>query len=508
MTAWLLLSCGLLSGLVNNTSLMALMIPLASELAHQQRRDPAEILLPLNYVVVAGGTLTLMGTSSTLIAAALASERGMPPIGFLEPARLGLPLLLVTVLFASWVQRRWQGRAQLSPLDTKYELASYLAELRVTPASGIVGETVLSQRLAHRSGVTVLQIIRRGGPVTYELRSTPIEPGDILLVKGKTRDILMLEQREGLELVTSGAVVAQDLTTESAGLAEVQVTPMSEFEGATLEELNLRQRFGVFVLAISRAGEIIRERLSRVRFKRYDTLLVYGAKHRIERLVAATDLLPLRELDLHVRLPRRWWIAALGLPLVALNVLLFHLPFILAALGSLALLFLTRAASPQRLYRRVDWSVFLLLALSLPLGTLFERSGGAQWVSSRIVELAQNQPSWVTIALLYGVTVLLSELLSNAATVVLMLPVAFAAAESLGVEALPLVFAVIFGASLAFASPVGYQTHAMVYAAGGYRLRELFVLGLLLDVLLGVVVVLLIPLFWPVAPTGVSGSLP
>ncbi len=500
ITSWLFFLGGITSGLVANTSVMALMIPLASEIAYQHRRHPAEILLPLNYVVVAGGTLTLIGTSSSLMAAALASQRGMPSLTLFELAPAGVAMLGVTWLVAVWVQRRFHNRFQPFTLDTKYELGNYLAELRVTPVSTLVGQTVLSEKVALRSGVTVLQIIRRGLPITYDLRSTRIEAGDILLLQGSSRDILALEQRWGLELVTSGSVAANDLATDSSVLAEVQITPKCEFEGATLEELDLRRRFGVFVLALARAGELIQERLLRVRFRRYDTLLVYGPQRRIEQLVASVDLLPLRELDLHVRLPRRWWIAALGLPAVAFGVMVLDLPLVVAALGSLALLFLTRAASPQRLYRRLDWSVFVLLAVSLPLGTLFERSGGAAWVASEIFSFAQDRPAWVAIALLYCATVVLSELLSNSATVVLMLPVAFSLAELLAWDVRPLVVAIALGASLAFASPIGYQTHAMVYSAGGYRLRDLFLFGLLLDVVLAVVAVLLIPIFWPLVP--------
>lgn len=500
VSAWLYVGGGLLSGLLNNTSLMALMIPLASELAHQHRRSPSELLLSLNYVVVTGGTLTLIGTSSTLIAASLASERGVAPLGFFELAPVGAGLLVVSWLYGLLLQRWYARRAAPAALTATYELSNYLTELRIAPGSRLAGRTVLSEELAARSGLTVLEIVREGRHISYDLRSTPLEIGDLLLVRGSMRDILAFEQREGLELLSAGPVSDRDLASEDTALIEVQVAPISVLEGATLSELDLRRRFGVFVLAIARAGEFIRERLAEIRLKRYDTLLTFGPRRRVEQFIEGSDVLPLRELELPVRLSYRWWVAALGLPSVALGVTLFDLPLVGAALVAVAVVFLSRATSPQRVYRSLDWSIYLLLATSLPLGILFERTGGARWLAEGIFDLSRGSSPWLALALVYLVAVLLSELLSNGATVVLLLPAAIQVAEMAGADPRPFVVATALGACLAFASPIGYQTHAMVYSAGHYRLRDLAAAGIVLDLVLAAAALLLIPIVWPLSP--------
>lgn len=494
--ALLFLIAGTLSMFINNTAAIAMFIPIAIQIAKQARRSPSRLLLPLNYAVVVGGTCTLVGTSTNILVSSLAAERGLPPFAMFEFFRMGIVYFGLGLAYNALLVRFLPDRGDPSDLTGKYELSTYLTEVRVPAASPLVGRTVVEETISDRYHLNVLEILRGTRKIAFDLRSTPIEADDVMIVRGTMKDIVTFKEQQGLLLLSDIKLSDAELADQQNILAEMQLSPASTLEGMSLREIDFRRRFGAFVLALSRAGEALREKLGLIPLKRFDTLLVFGPRRAVEQLYKLDDFLPLQELDLRLRLHPRWWLHAATLVGVVAAVTLAGVPILTAALVGVVVLLASRTVKVQRVYRAVQWSVFFLLAATIPLGVAVEKSGLAASLGSWIADTAGASGPWVVLSLVYFVTMVLTEILSNTSTAVLMVPIAMSISAQLGIDPKPLLMAVTFAASNGFVTPVGYQTNAMVYGAGNYRYRDFLAAGIPLNLLFWAISSLLLPVFW------------
>jgi di/tricarboxylate transporter len=494
--ALLFLIAGTLSMFINNTAAIAMFIPIAIQIAKQARRSPSRLLLPLNYAVVVGGTCTLVGTSTNILVSSLAAERGLPPFAMFEFFRMGIVYFGLGLAYNALLVRFLPDRGDPSDLTGKYELSTYLTEVRVPAASPLVGRTVVEETISDRYHLNVLEILRGTRKIAFDLRSTPIEADDVMIVRGTMKDIVTFKEQQGLLLLSDIKLSDAELADQQNILAEMQLSPASTLEGMSLREIDFRRRFGAFVLALSRAGEALREKLGLIPLKRFDTLLVFGPRRAVEQLYKLDDFLPLQELDLRLRLHPRWWLHAATLVGVVAAVTLAGVPILTAALVGVVVLLASRTVKVQRVYRAVQWSVFFLLAATIPLGVAVEKSGLAASLGSWIADTAGASGPWVVLSLVYFVTMVLTEILSNTSTAVLMVPIAMSISAQLGIDPKPLLMAVTFAASNGFVTPVGYQTNAMVYGAGNYRYRDFLAAGIPLNLLFWAISSLLLPIFW------------
>ncbi len=495
--ALLLVMAGMLSMFINNTAAVAIFIPVAVQMAKQHRTSPSKYLLPLNYAAIVGGTCTLIGTSTNILASSLAVARGYQPIGMFEPFKMGIVYFGIGMAYNALLVRRLPERGDSGNLTSKYQLAPYLTEVRVPAASRLIGRTVVDERISDRFHLNVLEILRAGERITFQIRSTPIAADDILIVRGAMEDIVAMKEQLGLLLLSDVKLTDSELADRDNILVEIQLSPVSTLEGMSLKEIDFRRRYGAFVLALARAGEVMREKLSLISLRRWDTLLVFGPRRTVEQLYRIEDFLPLQEMDLRLRLHRRWWLHVGTLVGVVVAATAFDVPILEASLLGVVLLLASRTVRVQRVYRSVQWSVFFLLAGSIPLGIAVEKSGLAADLGSRIAQVGASHGPWIALSLLYFATMLLTEVLSNASTAVLMVPIALSAAVALGVDARPFLMAVTFAASNGFVTPVGYQTNAMVYGAGSYRYRDFLAAGIPLNALFWALSSVLIPWLWP-----------
>lgn len=493
----LFLIAGTLSMFINNTAAVAMFIPIAIQLAKQQRVSPSKLLLPLNYAAIVGGTCTLVGTSTNILVSSMASDRGLAEFSMFEFFRMGIFYFAAGMAYNFLLVRRLPERGDPSSLTGKYQLATYLTEVRVPPASPLVGRTVVDEKISDRYHLNVLEIVRGLRKIAFDLRSTPVEAGDVLIVRGAMEDIVRFKEQQALQLISDLKLSDAELSDQQNILAEIQLSPASTLEGMSLKEVDFRRRFGAFVLALSRAGESLREKLGLIPLKRWDTLLVFGPRRSVEQLYKLDDFLPLQEIDLRLRLHRRWWLHAGTLVAVVVAATVFDVNILSAALVGVVVLLASRTVKVQRVYRSVQWSVFFLLAATIPLGGAVEKSGLAGRVGEWIAGNGNEAGPWVALSLLYLVTMILTEVLSNASTAVLMVPVAMSTAAAMGVDPKPLLMAVCFAASNGFVTPIGYQTNAMVYGAGNYRYRDFLAAGIPLNLLFWVLSSALIPVFWP-----------
>lgn len=495
--ALLLVVCGGISMFINNTAAVAMFLPVAIQIAKQHRKGPSKLLLPLNYAAVIGGTCTLVGTSTNILVSSLAEARGLPPIGMFELFPMGIVLFGSGMLYNALLVRFLPERGDATSLTSKYQLTTFLTEVKVPAGSRLVGRTVVEEKISDRYHLNVLEILRGTRKIAFDLRNTPLAPEDILIVRGTMEDIIQFKEQQQLLLLSDIKLSDSNLSDEDNVLAEMQLSPASTLEGTSLREIDFRRRFGAFVLALSRTGEVIREKLSLIPLKRWDTLLVFGPRRSVEQLYKLDDFLPLQEVDLRLRLHRRWWLHAAALVGTVVAATFFDVPLAQAALVAIVVLLVTRVVRIQRVYRSVNWSVYFLLAATLPLGIAVERAGLAKRLGDWIASEGGDLGPWAALALLYFVTMVLTEVLSNASTAVLMVPVALATSAALGVDSRPFLMAVCFAASNGFVTPVGYQTNAMIYGAGNYRYKDFLIAGIPLNLLFWLLASLLVPVIWP-----------
>ncbi len=536
---------GVLSAFINNVAALTIFMPVTIHLANHYRVSPSKVLLPLSYATIFGGTCTLIGTSTNLLISSLAGEYGFRPFTMFELASVGVPLFVIGMGYNMFVMMRLlPARSTPESLAEDY-LEGYLSELEVTPSARIVGQTLVEARVTERFRVTVLEIVR-GDSRLVDLVDETLEPGDRLILQGAVQDIVsfseqcnlkLLEradtetphaatQDEGSHLVegprqpedgagsegdasqrVSDEGAAESMREESTAdkiesgpnvLVEVQVSPTSRLVGESLKELDFRRRFGVQVVALRRTGQVIRAQLGSVVLDRWDTLLLFGDRGRIQALAQSEALVNLQEHGLQLELRRGWWLNAGILIAVVTLASLGVLPILTASIYGAVAMLVTRRLTMQEAYHSINWTVIFLVAAILPMGKAMVNTGLATLIGDQIARLgAQSSGTFLILSILYLTTTILTEIMSNNSTAVLMVPIALSVANIMGLEPFPLIITIAFAASASFLTPMGYKTNAMVYGPGGYRFMDYIRFGAPLKLVFWVVSVVAVPWVWP-----------
>lgn len=494
----LLVLTGAVSAFINNTAAVSLFIPVSLSISKHFHISPSKVLIPLSYSAIVGGTCTLIGTSTNILVSSLAVHHGLAPFTVFEFLRLGAVLFVIGMAYNFFVAPRLlPDRTDQSSLTSKYHMGSYLTELRVDPNSDLVGHTVLEEQIGDRYHVAVLEIIRDGLRVVEPIDGTPLQGGDILLVSGRVEQILSFKEQRRLLLLTDVKLGDAELAERSNMLAELQLSPRSDLLGATLKEIDFRHRFGCFVMALSRTGELIRDKIGLVPLQAWDTLLVIGPRQAVEAQGAGRDFILLQELPVRLRLAQRWWIGALTVPLVVLLAALGVTSILVAAILGVALLLATRTLRIHQAYQAIDWTVIFLLVTMIPVGTAIEQTGLGLAIGEGIVQVGQPYGAWIVLSLIILATSVLTEVITNNSAAVLMVPISVSVAHELGVDPKPFLMGVTYAASMSFATPTGYQTNTMVYSPGAYRFTDFVRVGVPLNVLFWLIASVLIPQIWP-----------
>ncbi len=487
---------GPISAFINNTAVVAILIPFVITLAHQHRRAPSKLLIPLSYTSQLGGVVTLIGTSTNILASALIAQEGYRSFGMFEFSKIGLLIFATGVIYLLLVGRKLlPERRTEADIAEKYQVKDYLTEVVVLENSPLVGKTLAESGLSRRFDIHVLEIIRDGQKLSYPLADKVLQPGDILFIRANREQLLKIKDEEGLALepeVHHGPPPARD---EELGLLEVIIAPNSDLIGGTLESTNFRNRYNCTVIAIRKHGAVIRERLGQVRLDFGDTLLLQGERGALEQIKREPGFIVTEEVQLEAfrteKIPVALAILGGVVLLAALGV-----PILVTALVGCVLMVLTGCLTVNELHESIRWDVIFLLAGVIPLGLALERTGGAQLLAGLATQLAQDAPPIVALFIFYIATMVLTELISNNAAVVVMVPVGVVAAETLGIDPRAVVLAIMFAASTSFSTPVGYQTNTMVYGPGGYKFTDFLRVGGPLNLLLALLTPLYIAWLW------------
>ena len=499
-----LFTIGIASAVVNNTAIVAIFMPVSIRLAQKYKMSPSKMLIPLSYAAILGGTLTLVGTSTNLLVNSIYIKTpNVEPMGMFEFLKYGILLMTVGLMYILFIAPMiLPSRTSTSSLTKSYRLGGYLTEMKVTPESPLNGRTCLDRGINKNYDVMVLDILRQGKMITNMIRLTKLQEGDILFVRGTLENFLRMKEVEKVTLLTDEKLTQEELEQEDNVIVECLITDKSDIVGKSLLEGNFRRRFGSFILAIRREGTILRKKIAHLVLNAYDTLLVYGPKNKVKRLSKTGEFIVLGEVDAELRKQRFWWVtivAILGtITLAAMGVM----PIVKSAMLGVIILLILRILSPQECYQSINWQVIVLISALIPVGIVIQKTGTADWIAGFISAATRSvslewQPRML-LALLYFMTIFLTEISSNAATAIIMTPIALAVAQQMGFEPRAFVFAVAFAASASFITPVGYQTNLMVYGPGGYKFSDYIKVGFPLAFIFWLMAIYFLPIFWPI----------
>ncbi len=494
LAVFLLLFCSaLLSAFVNNTAIVALLIPVALLMAETARYSPSKILLPLSYASMFGGVCTLIGTSTNLLVSGVAQQRGIEPLGMFEFTPLGLIFTAVGMVYLMLIGMRWlpERRPYADP-EHAYQIGDYIAEVVIGEHARLAGELLMNADFVKELGVGILDIWRDGVHLA-PLPDRVLRKGDVLRVQSEKSKLQRLQSDYGLiPLPDSGACPP----TDEQVLVELVVLPGASVIGHSLKSFRFRNHYGATVLAMRHRQTTLLEQIADTPLQAGDTLLVRVDKARLPELLNSPDFLIVSQTE---QVTHHWTKALLAGGIMVGVIVVASLgwqPTVIAALCGALLMVLTRCLKPEEAIQAVDWRLLIMLGGMLALGKAMEDTGAARWLTQQVLHTFGGLGPWVLLSVFYLLTSLLTEVMSNNATAVLMSALAIEVASAMGVEARPFLFAVAFAASASFMTPIGYQTNTMVLNVGQYQFCDFVRVGTPLNLLYWAIASLLIPIFW------------
>ncbi|MDH5748034.1 MAG: SLC13 family permease [Rhodospirillales bacterium] len=489
-----------MSSFMNNVGALGLLMPVALMSAARAKRSASLILMPLSFGSILGGLITLIGTPPNIIIAAYRGEVADAPFSMFDFTPVGGAVTVAGVLFIATVGWRLipKRKSAEAPMHEFFQIDEYVTEAKISGKSPAIGKTLPEiEAMAKDMDAVAVAMIRGGKHFASIPRREVFQAGDVLIIEASPEELDKFISLMKLEISGTDGAKSKLLTSEDIVLMEAVVTPGARIEGRTVEQLRLRHRHGVNLLAVSRQGRPYRGRLRAFRFRAGDVLLLHGDQEHIPELISRLGCLPLAKRELqfgkraHAGLAAAIFAVAIGS--AALGVVPVTVAFGLAAVAMV----ITNILPARDLYEGVDWPVIILLGSLIPIGRAMETTGGTEIIADAMVAISVGAPTVLILTVLLIITMTLSDILNNAATAVVMAPIAFSIAGQLGVSADPFLMAVAVGASCAFLTPIGHQNNALVMGPGGYAFGDYWRMGLPLEMLIVIVAVPTITLVWP-----------
>jgi len=488
----MMLVVGLISAFLNNTAAVVIFMPIVLSVAREAKVSPSKLLMPLSFASMFGGVCTLIGTSTNILVNSIAERHGLPSFGMFEFTLVGLAFFLVGMLYMVLIGVPMipSSRAD-EDLTEQFEMTDYLTEIILLPKSVSIDKKIKDAALVHDLDIDILEVFRGGRRLLLPTPDIILREYDVLRVRANVHKIQKLQEREGIAIKSGLQWRDEDLESTEAVLVEVVIAPHSQLEGKSLEAVKFRDRFGAAPLAIRRSGGIRHEKLETTPLRAGDALLIEARRDRLDHLKNHTELVFISEIKVPRFRKRKILPALLIVFGVVLSSALGFLPIVVSAIVGAILLILVGA------YESIDWRVLFLLAGLFTLGIALEKSGAALLISSAIVSGIGQWGPVALLSALFFVTTLLTNVISNSASAALLAPIAIAVAESQGWNTRPFLMAVMFGASLSFMTPVGYQTNILIYGPGQYKFSDFLRVGTPLNILFWLLATWLIPNIWP-----------
>lgn len=484
-----------LSAFLNNTPVVAMFMPVVEDICKRMRISPSKLYLPMAYAATFGGVCTLIGTSTNLIVNGLLAETGSPTMSMFDLAWVGVPCAVAGVVFFLLFADRLLPDRRPAIMRTD-DPRQYTVEMQVIASGPLVGKSIEQAGLRHLPGLFLAEIERNGEVHAAVTPRERLQGGDRLVFVGVVDSVVDLQKMRGLARVEELAFELDGPVTRRQ-LIEAVVSDRCPLVGTSIREGQFRTVYNAAVVAVARAGQRVHGKIGDIVLRPGDTLLLEAQDDFVLRQRNSRHFFLVSGVENSQPIRRdRARIAIAILTIMVLVASLGYLDLLTAALIAAGLMIATQCCSIVQARQSVDWSLLVVIAASLGIGRAIEMSGLAGHVSQGIIGLAGGQP-WLVLAAVYFVTMVFTELITNNAAAVLVFPIAFAAAEKLGVSPMPYVIAIAIAASAGFATPFGYQTNLMVYGPGGYRFADYLRIGIPLDLVFMAVTVAVTPFAFP-----------
>ena len=486
---------GVLSAFVNNTPVVALMVPVIRDWAKKNRLSVSKLLMPMNAAVVLGGLCSLIGTSTNVVVSGLVAGKRGQPLGMFDITWLGVPLFAAGLIYLITASK-FLLKDRRPPMSTSDDPRRYTLEMVVEPGSPLAGRTIEAAGLRHLHGLFLMEIDRNGHVIAAVAPTERLQAGDRLVFVGVIDSVIELQKIRGLRPATDQVFKLDDPRSERV-LVEAVVSPSCPLVGRTIREGRFRSTYGAVVIAVARDGERLEMKIGNIVLQPGDTLLVEAGPNFLDRQRSNRHFYLVSEVTGSTP-PRhdKAWIACTVLAAMVLAAALELVPMVAAALVAACAVVALRCISSTEARRAIEWESLLLIAASFGLARAMEKTGLAEAVAHSMIAAAGDQPHLV-LAALYVVTMLFTELMSNNAAAVLTFPIAWQTAADLGVNPMPFIMAMTVAASCGFATPMGYQTNLMIYGPGGYKFSDYMRFGGPLNLLVMAITIALAPLIWP-----------
>ncbi|SEH66710.1 SLC13 family permease [Paracoccus alkenifer] len=479
------------SAIMNNTPVVAVMIPIVIQVARKTGIPASRLLMPLSYFTVMGGMITLIGTSTNLLVDGVVRARGMEPFGIFDIAPVGLVVTAVGGLYLGLIGwRLLPDRGSMASFLTDRSQMKYFTEFAIPEGSNLIGMSPPDVKLFKRENVRVMDVLRGDASLRRNLAEVVLESGDRVVLRSSMADVLEMQKDKDLRAFDK-------LSSVETETVEVLISPGARMIGRRLGDLRLRRRYGVYPIAAHRRNQNIGRQLDDLEIRVGDTLLLEGAPADIARLASDMDLVDVSHPTTKPFRRSHAPIAAIALLSVVLLAALDLAPIMGLAFLASAIVLLSRCVDADEAFGFIEARLLAMIFAMLVVGEALEATGAVDLIVDNIAPwLSGLSPFWTLVAV-YFLGLAMTEVLSNNAVAVMLTPIAIELALQLGHDPRPYVVAVMFSASVAFATPIGYQTHMMVYGPGGYKFTDFIRVGLPLDIVTGLAACLAIPLFWP-----------